>query len=76
MAVFRYALLTIPCAFLGMKASGLLAAEPLYGLLGGLIVASSISSSVFLAWLRRYLQGLAPRAGPELGPGAGQLDLP
>lgn len=62
MAVFRYALLTMPCAWLGMKSAGALDAEPLYGLLGGLIVAASISSSVFLAWLRRYLQGLARRA--------------
>ena len=74
MAVFRYALLTMPCAWLGMRSAGALDAEPLYGLLGGLIVASSISSSVFLAWLRRYLQGLAPRAGPGWTPGPETLN--
>ena len=74
MAVFRYALLTVPCAWLGMKAAGALNAEPLYGLLGGLMVAASISSYVFLAWLRRYLQGLAPRAGPGWTPGPETLN--
>ena len=58
MAVFRYLILTIPCAFLGMRAAGALSVEPLYGLLGGLIIASSVSSSVFLAWLGRTLRGL------------------
>jgi len=63
MAVLRYAILTIPCAFLGMQAAAALSAEPLYGLLGGLVVASSISSAVFLAWLRRTLRGLEVRPG-------------
>jgi Na+-driven multidrug efflux pump len=63
MAVLRYVLLTIPCAFLGMQAAAALSAEPLYGLLGGLVVASSVSSAVFLAWLRRTLRGLEVRPG-------------
>ncbi|HXU12364.1 MAG TPA: MATE family efflux transporter, partial [Candidatus Binatia bacterium] len=63
MAVLRYAVLTIPCAFLGMQAAAALSAEPLYGLLGGLVVASSASSAVFLAWLRRTLRGLEVRPG-------------
>jgi hypothetical protein len=61
MAVLRYALLTIPCAFLGMQTAAALSAEPLYGLLGGLVVASSVSSAVFLVWLRRTLSIVAPR---------------
>lgn len=76
MAVFRYALLTVPCAFLGMKAAGGLGTEPLYGLLAGLIVASSISSTVFLAWLRRYLRGLTRQAGPEPGRGSERFAAP
>src|SRR5262245_8815847 len=58
MAVLRYAVLTIPSAFAGMRTAHLLDAPPLYGLLGGLIVASGISSIIFILWMRRLLHRL------------------
>jgi Na+-driven multidrug efflux pump len=64
MAVLRYAVLTIPCAFAGMRASRAFDRPALYGLLAGLIVASGIASTVFFAWMRRFLQRLEMEARP------------
>jgi MATE family, multidrug efflux pump len=58
MAVFRYAVLTVPFAFLGMKVAHALGRPPLYGLLSGLILASALASTVFFVWMRRFLRGL------------------
>jgi Na+-driven multidrug efflux pump len=58
MAVLRYAVLTIPCAFAGMRAARLFEGPALYGLLGGLIVASGVSSIIFILWMRRLIHGL------------------
>jgi len=86
MAVFRYAVLTIPFAFGGMQAAHGLGRPPLYGLLVGLIGASGLASAVFFIWMRRFLGDLdaqvrsaAPRAqaGPA-GPApiSARQDLP
>src|SRR3989449_2855492 len=66
MAAVRYVLLTIPCALAGMSTAQALGRPELYGLLGGLIVSSSIASIVFLIWLRRSLRHLELEVpGPE-----------
>ena len=66
MAAVRYVLLTIPCALAGMQAAGLSGQPVLYGLIGGLIVSSSIASIIFLAWLRRALRRLEDdTTGPD-----------
>jgi len=82
MAAFRYALLTVPFAFAGMRAAGGFGRPPLYGLLTGLIAASALSSAVFYAWMRRVLAALEvrerdtdPRDRSDHGgqPGAGRF---
>ena len=85
MAVFRYAVLTIPFAFAGMTAARVLGRPPLYGLLVGLIGASGLASAVFFTWMRRFMGALeaqerpaAPRArsGPAGQPGAARFSAP
>jgi Na+-driven multidrug efflux pump len=65
MAILRYVVLTVPCALLGKQAALALGQPALYGLVVGLILASGISSAIFLAWLRRTLHDLeaAQRGG-------------
>src|SRR5258705_1592335 len=58
MAILRYAVLTVPCAFTGMHAARTAGQPPLYGLLAGLIVASLIASAVFFTWMQRILRSL------------------
>ena len=68
MAVLRYAVLTIPCAFGGMRAAHALGKPALYGLLAGLIIASGIASTVFFIWMQRLLSRLesdARTSGPS-----------
>lgn len=65
MAVLRYVVLTVPCAFAGMSAARRLGKEPLYGLLAGLVGASAIASYVFLIWMRRTLRDLSARRSPS-----------
>jgi len=69
MAVLRYVVLTVPCAFAGMNAARRFGQEPLYGLLLGLVGASGIASYVVLVWMRRALRDLAVRRLPA---GAGE----
>jgi Na+-driven multidrug efflux pump len=64
MAVLRYAILTVPCAFAGMQAAHSLGKPALYGLLAGLIVASGIASIVFFTWMRRFLSRLERQVQP------------
>jgi Na+-driven multidrug efflux pump len=64
MALLRYVVLTIPCAFGGIVTADRLGLPVLYGLLGGLIVASGIASTVFLVWMRRTLASLERPAAP------------
>jgi Na+-driven multidrug efflux pump len=59
MAVLRYVFLTAPLCALGIYAAAAAGTEPLYGLVGGLLVVAAVSSTVFYLWLRSAL----PAAG-------------
>ena len=69
-ALLRYALLTGPMGWIGIRLGAALGYPGLYGLLLGLIGAAGISSAVFLLWTRRVLRALPPRppASPVLAP--------
>ncbi len=64
MAVFRSVLLTLPLAVAGMIAAPSFGRPGYDGLLVGLLVASTISSAVFLAWLLRALDAYELAHGP------------
>jgi Na+-driven multidrug efflux pump len=68
MAVLRYAVLTVPFAFGGMSTAHGLGKPTLYGLLGGLICASGLASTVFFIWMQRFLHGLEVQAHPSARP--------
>jgi Na+-driven multidrug efflux pump len=55
MAALRYIVLAAPLAWGGMQAAEHLGQQPLYGLIIGLLVASSAASAVFYLWLRSAL---------------------
>ena len=55
-AIIRYLILTAPCGLFGMLGAGRLGIPALFGLLLGLIVASALSSGIFMIWYRRTLQ--------------------
>jgi putative MATE family efflux protein len=57
-ALLRYALLTGPMAWIGIRLAAALGYPGLYGLLLGLIAAAGISSAIFLLWTRRVLRTL------------------
>src|SRR3989442_7463006 len=85
MAVLRYVVLTIHCAFAGMRADHALGRPAFYGFLAGLIVASGISSTVFFTWMQRFLNrleadaraaGSPGQAGPALEPGPERFTAP
>jgi Na+-driven multidrug efflux pump len=61
-AIVRYVVLTGPCAWAGVVLAGRWQAPALYGLLGGLLAATALSSLVFQAWLARALRGLEARS--------------
>jgi Na+-driven multidrug efflux pump len=52
MAAFRYIVLAGPLAWGGMLAADRIGQRPLYGLIVGLLAASSIASAAFYVWLR------------------------
>lgn len=56
-AVLRYLVLTGPAAWLGIQIARAVGRPGLYGLLGGLVLASALSSAAFLAWIRITLRG-------------------
>jgi len=62
MAVFRYVVLMVPMALLGMEVATRIGAPELVGIVVGLIVASALASAVFLVWMRRALGALGPAA--------------
>ena len=62
MAMFRYLLLTAPLAWAGMAVARGADISPLHGLIGGLLVASTISSIVFYVWARRELSRCSANA--------------
>jgi Na+-driven multidrug efflux pump len=55
-AIIRYLILTAPCGLLGMLGAGRLGIPALFGLLVGLIVASALTSGIFMIWYGRTLQ--------------------
>lgn len=56
-AVLRYLVLTAPAAGLGIHLARRAGVPELFGLVSGLLLASTLASSVFLLWIRRTLQG-------------------
>ncbi len=58
MAVLRYGVLTVPFILAGTETAVWLGWAPLVGLLGGLILATALVSSLFLIWTRRVLHAL------------------
>jgi Na+-driven multidrug efflux pump len=65
MAVLRYVVLMVPLVLAGTAIASRLGQPLLYGLLGGLIVASAISSAIFVIWTRRVLRALDRGKGME-----------
>jgi Na+-driven multidrug efflux pump len=63
LAVLRYLVLALPLMLGGSRASQWLGQPALYGLVLGLILASLVSSTVFLVWTRRTLRSLDSRFG-------------
>jgi Na+-driven multidrug efflux pump len=55
MSVLRYALLALPAAWFGLRLGPKLHVSEVLGLVGGLMVATAISSVVFLFWTRAAL---------------------
>ncbi len=70
-AIFRYVILTVPCAFGGARLASLLGLSSFLGMLAGLIVASSIGSALLLAWARAALIDAGRQSG-SIGQGAAQ----
>jgi len=58
MAVLRYVILTVPMAYAGVAMARSMGQPGFYGLMLGLLVASTLSSMVFHGWLVVYLQRL------------------
>jgi Na+-driven multidrug efflux pump len=67
-AVFRYLVLTIPFAWIGLQVSRSLDRPPLYGLMIGLLAAAAIASGVFYLWLRRSLPKRGTAASRQAQP--------
>jgi Na+-driven multidrug efflux pump len=62
MSVLRYLVLATPAAWLGLKAAPMLGVSEILGVILGLMVATAISSTVFLLWTRRTLNEVAKDA--------------
>lgn len=62
MAILRYGLLTVPAAWVGMRAAGALGRPPFHGALVGLVAGAALSSAAFLLWARRVLGRALPSA--------------
>ncbi len=56
LAVLRYVVLTAPCAWIGTHVAEGIGVPGLYGLILGLFCASALTSTIFLAWVRRALR--------------------
>ena len=59
-ALLRYVVLTVPLAWLGMRAAAAFGEPALYGLLAGLLAAAGLSSGLFWLWLRVVLPAVRP----------------
>jgi Na+-driven multidrug efflux pump len=57
MAAFRYVVLSGPLAWAGMLMASRFGQQQLYGLILGLLAASSLASAAFYLWLRTELPG-------------------
>jgi len=55
MAILRYVVLTLPAAYVGMRAAAHYGQPNLYGILFAMVAVAIASSLVFAAWLRREL---------------------
>src|SRR6185295_644995 len=64
-AGLRYVLLTVPFAFGGAAVADRFGRPEVHGIVVGLVVATAISSSVFLAWMWRALARLEATRGAE-----------
>jgi len=62
-AVLRYAVLTIPLAWMGLTIARRLGQPPFYGLIVGLLVVAGISSAIFYVWLLGALRKAERRQG-------------
>lgn len=72
-ALLRYVVLTLPCAWIAVRLAETFGLPGFYGILAGVIGASAITSIVFLGWIRHALRaaeetGLAPAASPSVDP--------
>jgi len=63
MAILRYAVLTLPAAYLGMRVAADNGQPGLYGILLAMVVVAVISSLMFSAWLRRELPSAIASGG-------------
>ncbi len=61
LAVLRYVILALPAAFAGRELAIEIGAPAIHGIIVGLIVASALSSVIFLAWMQRVLERLERR---------------
>jgi Na+-driven multidrug efflux pump len=59
MAIVRYGVLMLPLALGGMYWAEQRGFPPIDGLIVGLLIASTVSSAAFYAWLRQVLSGVA-----------------
>jgi Na+-driven multidrug efflux pump len=59
-ALLRYLALTAPLAWLGIAIARLLGVHTLYGAIVGLAVATGLSSTVLIGWMRSALRTLPP----------------
>jgi putative MATE family efflux protein len=62
MSVVRYLVLATPAAWFGLKAAPVLGVSEILGVIFGLVVATAISSAIFLVWTRRTLNQVAKDA--------------
>ena len=63
MAIFRYVVLTVPAAYLGMRVAAAYGQPNLYGILIAMVVVAIVSSAVFSAWLKREMPAAIAAGG-------------
>jgi hypothetical protein len=71
MAVLRYAVLMVPFGLGGMALGRPFGWPALFGLLLGLIAASTLASTFFYVWMARTLKALRPSAAAAAAGAAG-----
>jgi Na+-driven multidrug efflux pump len=74
MAVLRYVVLMVPFGLGGMALGGTFGWPPLFGLLLGLIAASTLASTIFYVWMVRTLRSLRPAAAAAAAGGAEAIE--